>query len=100
STFEAWAWRVPFLISIVLLVISLWVRLTLEESPIFQAMLREGRASRAPLREAFLEWPNAKLVLFVLFGMMSVQGVLWYTAHFYSQFFLTQILKVDAAVVT
>jgi hypothetical protein len=63
-------------------------------------MMDEGRSSRAPLKEAFLEWRNLKLVLLVLFGLMSVQGVLWYTAHFYSQFFLTQILHVDAAVVT
>jgi hypothetical protein len=83
-----------------LLAISLWVRLTLEESPMFKKMLAEGRNSKRPLREAFLEWPNLKLVLLVLFGLMAVQGVLFYTAHFYSQFFLTQILKVDGATVT
>ena len=98
--FEAWGWRIPFLISIGLLVISLWVRLTLEESPMFRKMVEEGRNSKRPLREAFLEWPNLKLVLMVLFGLMAVQGVLFYTAHFYSQFFLTQILKVDGATVT
>ena len=100
ETFETWGWRIPFLISIGLLVISLWVRLTLEESPMFRKMLEEGRNSKRPLSEAFLEWPNLKLVLMVLFGLMAVQGVLFYTAHFYSQFFLTQILKVDGATVT
>jgi MFS family permease len=100
ATFEAWGWRVPFLISIGLLVISLWIRLTLEESPMFQKMVEEGRQSKAPLREAFLRWSNLKLVLIVLFSLMSVQGVVFYTAHFYSQFFLTQILKVDGATVT
>ena len=100
ETFEAWGWRIPFLISIGLLVISLWVRLTLEESPMFRKMVEEGRNSKRPLSEAFLEWQNLKLVLMVLFGLMAVQGVLFYTAHFYSQFFLTQILKVDGATVT
>jgi predicted MFS family arabinose efflux permease len=100
ATFEAWGWRIPFLISIGLLVISLWVRLTLEESPMFRKMVEEGRNSKRPLKEAFLEWPNLRLVLKVLFGLMAVQGVLFYTAHFYSQFFLTQILKVDGATVT
>ncbi len=100
TTFEAWGWRVPFLISIGLLVISLWIRLTLEESPMFRKMVEEGRNSKRPLSEAFLQWPNLKLVLLVLFSLMSVQGVVFYTAHFYSQFFLTQILKVDGATVT
>ncbi|HEX6995138.1 MAG TPA: MFS transporter [Gammaproteobacteria bacterium] len=100
DAFEAWAWRVPFLISIGLLVISLWIRLTLEESPMFRKMVEEGRQSKAPLREAFLEWRHLKLVLIVLFALMAVQGVLFYTAHFYSQFFLTQILKVEGQVVT
>jgi predicted MFS family arabinose efflux permease len=100
EVFEDWGWRIPFLISIFLLVVSLWVRLTLDESPMFRKMLEEGRNSKRPLKEAFLEWPNLKLVLIVLFGLMAVQGVLFYTAHFYSQFFLIQILKVDGATVT
>ena len=100
EAFEAWGWRIPFLISIGLLAVSLWIRLTLEESPMFRRMIEEGRASKAPLKEAFLEWRHLKLVLAVLLGLMSVQGVLFYTAHFYSQFFLTQILKVDGATVT
>ncbi len=98
--FVDWGWRIPFLISIALLIVSLWVRLTLEESPLFRQMLLEGKNSRRPLREAFLEWKNLKLVLIVLFGLMAIQGVLFYTAHFYSQFFLIQILKVDGATVT
>lgn len=100
EVFIDWGWRVPFLISIALLVVSLWVRLTLEESPLFKRMLEEGKNSKRPLSEAFLEWKNLKLVLLVLFGLMAIQGVLFYTAHFYSQFFLTQILKVDGATVT
>ena len=100
DSFEAWGWRLPFLISIGLLAISLWIRLSLEESPVFQKMVEEGRVSRSPLKEAFLEWKSLKLVLLVLFGLMAVQGVLWYTAHFYSQFFLTQILKISGATVT
>src|SRR5690606_32492290 len=100
EAFEAWGWRIPFLISIGLLAVSLWIRLTLEESPMFRRMIEEGRASKAPLKEAFLEWRHLKLVLAVLLGLMSVQGVMFYTAHFYSQFFLTQILKVDGATVT
>ena len=98
--FVDWGWRIPFLISIALLVVSLYVRLTLEESPLFKKMLEEGKNSKRPLSEAFLEWKNLKLVLLVLFGLMAIQGVLFYTAHFYSQFFLTQILKVDGATVT
>src|SRR5690606_32545361 len=100
DAFEAWGWRIPFLISIGLLVISLWIRLTLEESPMFRRMVEEGRQSKAPLREAFLEWRHLKLVLIVLFALMAVQGVLFYTAHFYSQFFLIQILRVEDSVVT
>ncbi|MGD8323937.1 MAG: MFS transporter [Gammaproteobacteria bacterium] len=100
QVFVDWGWRIPFLISIALLIVSLWVRLTLEESPLFKQMLAEGKNSKRPLSEAFLEWKNLRLVLLVLFGLMAIQGVLFYTAHFYSQFFLIQILKVDGATVT
>lgn len=100
QAFADWGWRIPFLISICLLGVSLWVRLSLEESPVFQEMIAEGRASKRPLSEAFLEWRNAKLVLGILFGLMSVQGVTWYTAHFYTQFFLSQILRVSLGTVT
>lgn len=99
EVFVDWGWRIPFLISIALLAVSLWVRLTLEESPLFKQMLEEGKNSKRPLSEAFLEWKNLKLVILVLFGLMAIQGVLFYTAHFYSQFFLIQILKVDGATV-
>jgi len=93
--FGAWGWRVPFLLSVVLLVISLWIRLRLDESPLFQRMKAEGRESRAPLREAFFVGANLRLVLIVLFGLMTVQGAVWYTAQFYTQTFLERVLKVD-----
>lgn len=98
--FDEWGWRIPFLISIVLLVFSVWIRLSLEESPLFRKMQAEGKASKRPLREAFAQWSNLKLVLLVLFGLMSLQGVLFYTSHFYSQFFLTEILQLPAATMT
>ena len=100
DNFEAWGWRIPFLISIVLLGFSVWIRMSLEESPLFRKMQAEGKASKKPLREAFGEWRSLKLVLLVLFGLMSLQGVLFYTSHFYSQFFLTQILKLPASTMT
>ncbi len=93
--FGDWGWRLPFLLSIVLLVISLWIRLRLDESPLFQRMKAEGRDSRAPLRESFLVWANLRLVLIVLFSLMTVQGAVWYTAQFYTQTFLERVLKVD-----
>lgn len=100
EAFVAWGWRIPFLISIFLLAISLWIRLTLEESPMFRKMLAEGKAAKRPLREAFGQWKYLKLVLLVLFGLMLMQGVIFYTAHFYTQFFLTQILKLPSATMT
>jgi len=100
EAFAAWGWRLPFLVSIFLLAISLWIRMNLEESPLFRQMLAEGKQSRRPLREAFGEWGNIKIVLLVLFGLMLPQGVIFYTAHFYSQFFLTQILKLPSATMT
>jgi MFS family permease len=94
--FEAWGWRIPFLVSLVLLGVSVWIRLKLNESPLFQSMKAEGKASKAPLRESFAHWPNAKYVLIALFGLTAGQAVVWYTGQFYTLFFLTQILKVDA----
>jgi hypothetical protein len=94
--FEAWGWRIPFLASLVLLGVSVWIRLTLNESPLFQAMKDEGRGSTAPLTESFARWPNLKVVLLALFGLTAGQAVVWYTGQFYSLFFLTQTLKVDA----
>ena len=96
DAFEAWGWRIPFLVSVVLLAVSVWIRLKLEESPLFLEMKAEGKGSKAPLRESFAHWPNAKLVLIALFGLTAGQAVVWYAGQFYSLFFLTQTLKVDA----
>jgi len=94
--FESWGWRIPFLVSLVLLAVSVWIRLKLNESPLFQAMKSEGKTSKAPLTESFAEWGNLKIVLIALFGLTAGQAVVWYTGQFYTLFFLTQILKVDA----
>jgi MFS family permease len=94
--FEAWGWRIPFLVSLVLLGISVWIRLKLHESPLFQLMKLEGKGSKAPLTESFARWGNLRLVLIALFGLTAGQAVVWYTGQFYSLFFLTQTLKVDA----
>ena len=95
DAFEAWGWRIPFLISIVLLGVSVWIRLSLDESPVFQRMKAEGKQSKAPLKESFGQWGNLKLVLIALFGAVAGQAVVWYTGQFYALFFLTQTLKVD-----
>jgi MFS family permease len=95
SAFKAWGWRIPFLLSAILLIISLYVRLKMQESPAFQRMKAEGAASAAPLREAFGEWRNAKIGLIALFGLVAGQAVVWYTAHFYTLFFIQNILQVD-----
>ena len=95
AAFADWGWRVPFLFSIVLLLISVWIRLKLHESPAFARMKAEGRTSKAPLSEAFGQWRNLKLILIAFFGLAMGQAVIWYTGQFYSLFFLTQILKVD-----
>ncbi len=93
---EYWGgWRIPFLVSVVLLGISVWIRLRLNESPVFQRMKEEGKGSKAPLTEAFANWGNAKLVLIALLGGVMGQGVVWYTGQFYALFFLQSILKVD-----
>ena len=94
--FAAWGWRIPFLISIALLGISVWIRLMLNESPAFKKMKEEGTHSKAPLKESFGEWKNLKVVLLALFGIVAGQAVVWYTGQFYALFFLTQTLKVDA----
>jgi MFS family permease len=96
AAFADWGWRVPFLLSIVLLVISIWIRLKLNESPIFQRMKDEGRTSKRPLKEAFGEWSNAKIALLALLGATAGEAVVWYGGQFYALFFLTQTLKVDA----
>ncbi|MPS28957.1 MAG: MFS transporter [Alcaligenaceae bacterium] len=96
EAFAAWGWRVPFLVSIFLLAISVWIRLKLHESPAFQRMKAEGKQSKAPLTESFGRWGNLKVVLLALLGLTAGQAVVWYTGQFYSLFFLTQTLKVDA----
>lgn len=93
--FAAWGWRVPFLLSILLLALSLWIRLSLSESPVFQEMKAEQRESGSPLRETFGQWRHAKLALQALFGLVAGFGVIWYTTQFYVLLFLTQTLKVD-----
>ncbi len=93
--FAKWGWRIPFLVSVVLLGISVWIRLRLNESPVFQRMKDEGKTSKAPLTEAFGNWSNAKLVLIALLGGVMGQGVVWYTGQFYALFFMQSILKVD-----
>jgi MFS family permease len=95
SAFAEWGWRVPFLLSAILLVISLWIRLKLDESPLFRKIQDEGRLAKAPFGEAFLRWGNLKIVLTVLIGILTVQGVVWYTAQFYTLFFLQHVLKLD-----
>ena len=97
ATFGSYGWRLPFLVSIVLLVVSMWIRLQLSESPVFLKMKEEGTTSKAPLTEAFGRWPNLKVVLIALFGAAMGQAVVWYTGQFYALFFLEKMLKVDGA---
>jgi MFS family permease len=94
ETFGDWGWRIPFLLSGILLIISIWIRLSLNESPIFQKMKEEGKTSKRPLGEAFAEWSNAKIALLALFGATAGEAVVWYGGQFYALFFLTQTLKV------
>src|SRR5512141_74188 len=94
--FDAWGWRIPFLLSVVLLAIMVYIRLHLQESPVFQLMKTEGKASKAPVTESFLRWGNLRIVLLALFGGVAGQAVVWYTGMFYELFFLTQTLKVPA----
>lgn len=95
ADFAAWGWRVPFLVSVFLLGVSVWIRMKLNESPVFQRMKDEGKSSKAPLTEAFGNWSNGKIVLIALLGGVMGQGVVWYTGQFYALFFLQSILKVD-----
>ena len=95
ADFSAWGWRVPFLASALLLAISLWIRLRLNESPLFLRMQEEGHLSSAPIAESFFRWSNLKIVLIALVGLLTGQGVVWYTAQFYTQFFLERVLKVQ-----
>jgi MFS family permease len=95
EAFEAWGWRIPFLLSSVLVGVSVYIRLQLHESPVFQQMKAEGKGSKAPLTEAFGKWGNLKLVILALLGATAGQAVVWYTGQFYSLYFLTQSLKID-----
>ena len=100
AAFDAWGWRIPFLLSAVLLGLSLWIRVRLGESPAFKRMEAETTGRRAPFSETFLQWKNLKYVLLVLFGVTVGQGAIWYAAFFYSQFFMQKILKIDDQTVT
>ncbi|MBQ0933107.1 MHS family MFS transporter [Ideonella sp. 4Y16] len=97
EAFAQWGWRVPFIVSIVLLGISVWIRLSMNESPAFKKMKEEGKTSKAPLTESFGQWKNLKIVILALIGLTAGQAVVWYTGQFYALFFLTQALKVDGA---
>jgi MFS family permease len=96
ADFEVWGWRIPFLVSILLLGVSVWIRLTMNESPAFQKMKAEGKTSKAPLTESFGQWKNLKVVILALVGLTAGQAVVWYTGQFYALFFLTTIAKVDS----
>jgi MFS family permease len=96
ADFDVWGWRVPFIVSIALLAISVWIRLSMNESPAFKKMKDEGKLSKAPLTESFGQWKNLKIVILALFGLVAGQAVVWYTGQFYALFYLTQVLKVDA----
>jgi MFS family permease len=97
ATFADWGWRVPFLVSILLLGVSVYIRLSMNESPAFTKMKAEGKTSKAPLSESFGQWKNLKIVILALIGLTAGQAVVWYSGQFYALFFLTQSLKVDGA---
>ncbi|MFZ9264228.1 MAG: MFS transporter [Polynucleobacter sp.] len=93
--FDVWGWRVPFIVSILLLAVSVYIRLSMNESPAFKKMKEENKLSKAPLTESFGQWKNLKIVILALFGLVAGQAVVWYTGQFYALFYLTQVLKVD-----
>ena len=97
TEFADWGWRVPFLVSILLLGISVWIRLSMNESPAFQKMKNEGKTSKAPLSESFGQWKNLKIVILALVGLVAGQAVVWYSGQFYALFFLQNVLKVDGS---
>lgn len=98
EAFADWGWRVPFLVSILLLAISVWIRMTMNESPAFKKMKAEGKHSKAPLAESFGQWKNLKIVILALIGIVAGQAVVWYSGQFYALFFLQSVLKVDGAI--
>ncbi|BDI05334.1 MFS transporter [Sphaerotilus microaerophilus] len=97
QAFADWGWRVPFIVSIVLLGVSVWIRMSMRESPAFLKMQMEGKTSKAPLSECFGEWKNLRIIVLALFGLVAGQAVVWYTGQFYALFFLTSVLKVEAS---
>ena len=97
EVFADWGWRIPFIVSIALLGVSVWIRMSMNESPAFKKMKEEGKTSKAPLSESFGQWSNLKIVILALVGLVAGQAVVWYTGQFYALFFLTQALKVDGA---
>ena len=97
QAFGDWGWRIPFLLSVLLLGVSVWIRLSMNESPAFQKMKAEGKTSKAPLTESFGQWKNLKIVILALVGLTAGQAVVWYSGQFYALFFLTQSLRVDNA---
>jgi MFS family permease len=97
ATFAEWGWRIPFLLSAILLGVSIWIRMQLDESPVFKKMKEEGKGSKAPLTDAFANWSNLKIAILALFGATAGEAVVWYAGQFYALFFLTQTLKVDGA---
>jgi MFS family permease len=99
EAFAAWGWRIPFLLSVALLAISVWIRLQLEESPAFQKLKDDGKISKRAYSESFFEWRNLKIVLLAFFAIAIAQGVVWYTGFFYAQFFIQRILKIDSQTV-
>ena len=96
EAWKAWGWRIPFVLSAFLLIISLYIRLQMSESPIYTKMKEEGAASKAPLREAFGQWKYAKIALIALFGLTAGQAVVWYSGQFYALTFLQSVVKVDS----
>lgn len=99
EAFDDWGWRIPFLLSFFLLVISLWIRLKLHESPAFKRMVAESTERQAPFRESFGTWKIGKFVLIALVGIMFAQGAVWYAGYFYTRFFMERVLKVEVATV-
>ena len=97
AAFSDWGWRVPFIVSILLLAVSVYIRLSMNESPAFAKMKAEGKTSKAPLSESFGQWKNLKIVILALIGLTAGQAVVWYSGQFYALFFMTQALKVDGA---
>ncbi len=98
AAFGDWGWRIPFILSVLLLLISLWIRMQLNESPVFKRMVEAGKASKKPLAEALGDWRNLRRILLVLVGLTAGQAVIWYTGQFYALFFLERVVKVEGVL--